>query len=78
MVTQLLEANILTPYITGARVKLNPLATILVILLGNLLWGVPGMILFVPLFGILKIIFDEIPSLSSYGYILGNDNVDAS
>jgi predicted PurR-regulated permease PerM len=73
MVTQLLEANLLTPYITGSRVKLNPLATILVILLGNLIWGLPGMILFVPLFAILKVILDEIPALHPYGYILGNE-----
>jgi len=73
VITQLLEANLLTPYITGARVKLNPLATIMVILLGNLLWGVPGMILFVPLFGIIKVICDEIPSLQPYGYILGKE-----
>ena len=74
MVTQLLEANLLTPYITGSRVKLNPLATILVILLGNLLWGVPGMILFIPLFASLKVIFDQIPQLSPYGYILGKED----
>lgn len=73
MITQLLEANVLTPLITGAKVKLNPLATIMVILLGSLVWGVPGMVLFVPLFGILKVIFDEIPSLNPYGYILGKE-----
>ncbi|MFD3001895.1 AI-2E family transporter [Pontibacter toksunensis] len=71
MVTQLLEANLLTPYITGSKVRLNPLATIMVILLGNLLWGIAGMILFVPLFASLKIIFDQIPQLAPYGYILG-------
>jgi predicted PurR-regulated permease PerM len=76
MVTQLLEANLLTPYITGSRVKLNPLATILAILLGNLLWGIPGMILFVPLSGMLKVIFDEIPQLHPYGYFLGKEEDD--
>ncbi len=73
MATQLLEANLLTPYITGSRVKLNPLFTIMAILLGSLIWGVPGMVLFVPFFGILRIIFDEIPQLHPYGYILGNE-----
>jgi predicted PurR-regulated permease PerM len=73
MVTQLLEANVLTPFITGSRLRLNPLATIMVILLGNFIWGVAGMILFVPLFGILKVIFDEIPQLQPYGYILGKE-----
>ncbi|GHA74680.1 AI-2E family transporter [Pontibacter akesuensis] len=74
MVTQLLEANLLTPYITGSRVKLNPMATILVILFGNLLWGIPGMILFVPLFASLKVVFDQIPQLSPYAYILGKED----
>lgn len=73
MITQLLEANLLTPYITGSRVKLNPLATILVILLGSLLWGIPGMILFVPLFASLKVIFDRVPQLMPYGYIMGKE-----
>lgn len=73
MVTQVVEANLLTPYITGAKVKLNPLATIMVILLGNLLWGVAGMILFVPLFASLKVVFDRVPHLNPYGYILGKE-----
>ncbi|QMU28036.1 AI-2E family transporter [Adhaeribacter radiodurans] len=73
MVTQLLEANFLTPYITGSRVKLNPLFTIMAILLGSLIWGVSGMVLFVPFFGILRIIFDEITQLQPYAYILGNE-----
>ncbi|PSR52677.1 hypothetical protein AHMF7605_03620 [Adhaeribacter arboris] len=78
MVTQLLEANFLTPYITGSRVRLNPLATILAILLGSLIWGVPGMVLFVPFFGILRIVFDEITQLQPYGYILGNEEEEIS
>lgn len=73
MITQILEANLLTPYITGSKVKLNPLATIMIILLGGLLWGVPGMILFVPIFASLKIVFDRVPRLTPYGYILGKE-----
>ncbi len=73
MILQLIEANLLTPYITGSRVKLNPLATIMVILLGNLLWGVAGMVLFVPIFASLKVIVDRIPHLTPYGYILGKE-----
>ncbi|MBC5991975.1 AI-2E family transporter [Pontibacter cellulosilyticus] len=76
MATQILEANLLTPYITGSRVKLNPLATVFVILLGNLIWGIAGMILFVPLFASLKIFFDKVPHLNAYAYILGNGDVE--
>lgn len=73
VVTQLVEAYLLTPNITGPKVKINPMATLMGILLGNLIWGVPGMILFVPLFGILKVIFDQVPKLNPLGYILGKE-----
>lgn len=73
MVTQLIEAYLLTPNITGPKVKINPMITIMAILLGNLIWGIPGMILFVPLFGILKVFFDQIPKLTPFGYMLGKE-----
>lgn len=73
MATQLLEAYLLTPYITGSKVKLNPLVTIMGILLGNLIWGVPGMVLFVPLFGVLKVVFDQLPKFNPFGYMLGKE-----
>jgi predicted PurR-regulated permease PerM len=72
--TQLLEAYFLTPAITGKKVKLNPLSTIMAILLGHLIWGVLGMVLFVPLFGVLKVTFDRIPQLSPFGFLLGKDD----
>lgn len=74
MATQLIEAYLLTPYITGSKVKLNPLVTIMGILLGSLIWGIPGMVLFVPMLGMLKLIFDQIPKLNSFGYMLGKED----
>src|SRR5690606_1533861 len=52
---QLLENNIITPLVVGAKVNVNALAVILAILAGGAIWGVSGMILFIPLTGILKI-----------------------
>ncbi len=70
---QLLENNLITPFIVGRQVQLNPLAIIIAIILGGLIWGVSGMILFIPLLGGLKTIMDEIPSLRPYGFLLGDD-----
>ena len=42
--------------------------------LGSLLWGIAGMFLFVPLFASLKVIFDEIPQLTPYDYLLGKED----
>lgn len=68
---QLLENNIITPYIVGQRIKLNPLVVILAVFSGASLWGVSGMILFIPLVGALKVLFDEVEAWEAYGYLLG-------
>jgi predicted PurR-regulated permease PerM len=69
---QLFENNIITPLVVGAKVNVNALAVILAILIGGAIWGVSGMVLFIPLTGILKITFDRIPALQPYGYLLGD------
>ncbi len=66
-----IDHNILTPSITGANVNLNPLVTILGLILAAEIWGVPGMIIIVPTLGIFKIICDNVEGLQPYGYILG-------
>ena len=49
------------------------LFTIVAIVLGELVWGISGMILFIPMFAILKIICDHIPSLHPYSFLLANE-----
>jgi predicted PurR-regulated permease PerM len=73
-VIQLIESNLLTPNIVGSKVKVNPLAAIMALLIGGAVWGVAGMIMFIPFLGILKIIFDNIESLRPYGYLIGDDS----
>ncbi len=70
---QAIQSYILEPLVVGRQVKLHPLFTILIIVLGELLWGIPGMVLAVPLLGIAKIICDRVPSLQPYGYLIGEE-----
>ncbi|MFD2599993.1 AI-2E family transporter [Sphingobacterium corticis] len=70
--TQQLDSYVLTPKITGGKVQLGPLFTIMVLLLGGLVWGTAGMILFIPLLGIVKVIFDQVEDLKPYGYLIGD------
>lgn len=72
---QFVESYILEPYIVGDQVNLNPLATILVVVLGGAVWGVTGMVISIPLFGMLKIIADRIPPLQPLGYMLGKEDI---
>jgi putative heme transporter len=71
---QFIDNNFLTPKIVGSHVRINPLATIMAIVAGGLLWGIAGMILFIPLLGILKIICDHIDFMKPFGYLLGDES----
>lgn len=70
-VIQLMESNIFTPKIVGGKVSMNPLMTIITLFVGNFIWGLAGMILFIPGMAVLKVIFDEIEGMEPYGFLLG-------
>ncbi|GAA0878826.1 hypothetical protein GCM10009119_17940 [Algoriphagus jejuensis] len=73
---QFIESYILEPFVVGDKVNLNPLTTIIVVVLGSSVWGVAGMILSIPIAGILKIVFDATRQLEPLGYMLGEEDVD--
>jgi putative permease len=67
------DSNFLLPTIVGSKVRLNALITFLGIILGEMIWGLSGMFLSIPMIAIFKIIFDRIDSLKPWGYLLGGD-----
>jgi predicted PurR-regulated permease PerM len=69
-VVQMLEGNVITPNIVGSQVSINPLVAMLALLVGGSLWGIAGMILFVPLTAMVKVVFDNVPELVPYGFLL--------
>lgn len=71
-VVQFLEGNFITPNVIGSKVSINPFMALIALVIGGQLWGISGMILFVPLLGILKCVFDQVDGLKPYGYLLGN------
>ena len=68
---QFLEGNFITPQIVGSKVSINGLVAIIALLLGSSLWGLAGMALSLPTIAILKVIFDAVPELKPYAYVLG-------
>jgi predicted PurR-regulated permease PerM len=70
-IVQLVEANIIFPMAVGSRLKINTLVIIFMIILGGILWGGAGMILFIPFVSILKLIADRTESLKSLSMLLG-------
>lgn len=71
-IVQLFESSFLTPRIVGSKVSINPFMAIVVLILGGKIWGIAGMILFIPLLGIMRVGFSQVSELKPYGYLLGS------
>lgn len=72
-IIQFIQSYILEPLVVGAEVNINPIFTILVLVGGELIWGIPGLILAIPILGIVKIICDHIEPLKPYGFLMGQE-----
>ncbi|NNE25703.1 MAG: AI-2E family transporter [Saprospiraceae bacterium] len=57
-VIQFLEGNFITPRIIGDKVGINPFLIILVMLFMGTLWGIPGVIISIPLLTVVKTILE--------------------
>lgn len=68
-----IDANFLLPAVVGSKVRLNALISFIGIIIGEMIWGLSGMFLSIPIIAIFKIIFDRIESLKPWGYLLGGD-----
>ena len=71
-IVQFLEAYIIFPFVVGNRLKINSLAIIIIVLIGGILWGAAGMILFIPFVSIAKLIADRTKSLKIVSILLGD------
>lgn len=71
---QYLEANLIFPWAVSKRLQLNTLVTLVTVFVGGILWGVAGLILFVPFLGIVKIIADHNPKFHTLAMALGKDH----
>lgn len=65
------DANILMPKVVGSKVNLNPLITILAVLLGGMIWGIAGMFLFIPLAAMAKVILNNVNNAQHFANVMG-------
>ncbi len=78
IIVQQIEGNFITPKIVGNKVHLNPLAAIVVLIVGATLWGISGMILAIPITAVIKIICDHTTRFKSLGLLLGDELYSSS
>ena len=70
---QFLDNNFITPLVVGSSVSINPLTATIVLIASSLIWGIPGMVLCLPLTGMVKVVCDNVESLKPYGYLIGEE-----
>jgi len=70
-IVQLIQGWFLEPLVLGAQVKINPLFTILALVVGDLVWGIAGIVLAIPITAIIKIICEHIDKLRPFGFLIG-------
>lgn len=70
-IIQFIDNNIIMPKVVSSKVSVNALISLVIVLLGNMLWGVGGMFLSIPFVAVLKIIFDRVEDLKPWGKLLG-------
>lgn len=68
-----IDGNIIMPRVVGSKVKINSLIVIIGLVIGEMIWGIAGMLLTIPVLAILKIIFDRVEGLQSWGFLMGED-----
>jgi predicted PurR-regulated permease PerM len=76
VIVQFIQGWILEPLILGPQVKINSLFTIVALVLGELIWGIPGIILAIPITAMLKIVCDQVETLKPYGFLIGEIKMD--
>jgi predicted PurR-regulated permease PerM len=74
IIIHMLDSNILMPRIMGSKVKLNALATIIGIITGTALWGIPGTFMAVPIMAMMKVVFEEVEPLRPFAILMGDDS----
>ena len=73
VIMHLIDSNVLLPMIVGSKVKINGQITLLGVIVGEMMWGIPGMFLSIPVIAITKIIFDRVETLQPWGLLLGDE-----
>ncbi len=77
-IVQFIQSWIFEPLIVGPQVKINPFFTIIALILGEIVWGIPGVIVAIPITAMLKIICDHIEVLKPFGFLIGEIDKEKS
>lgn len=72
LIANVFDNYIVEPNVVGGEVNISAFFTLLILFIGGALWGVAGMVLFLPLLGVTKIVCDAVPELKPFGFLIGD------
>ncbi len=70
-----IEGQIITPSILGRRLELNTVSVFVTVVFWGWLWGIAGALMAVPFLVIVKVVCDNVPSMSMLGHFLGSSDM---
>ena len=71
LLINMVQGNLISPFLLGHRLSLNPVVIFVGVAFWFWIWGVPGAFIAVPLLATLKIFCDHIEALAAVGEFLG-------
>lgn len=70
---QTLEGYFLSPRVVGQSLNVNPFAAILSLFIGALIWGLMGVVMFLPFTAMLMVACREFDALRPIAMLIGNE-----
>ena len=74
IIIHMIDTNILMPKIMSSKVNVNALASIIGVIAGSALWGLPGTFMAMPILAVMKVVFEEVEPLRPFAILMGDDN----
>ncbi|MGN6646052.1 MAG: AI-2E family transporter [Cytophaga sp.] len=74
--SNMIQENILRPKLIGDKMEINPFMILSAVMLGAIIWGVSGMVLFVPFLGIGKALVESNPEWNKYAILFSSGEGD--
>lgn len=69
-VVNFLQDYVIRPLLMGNKLRLNAFVVFIVVIIGGFIWGVSGMILFIPIIGVIKIVLEQNERLAPYAVFM--------
>jgi predicted PurR-regulated permease PerM len=70
--SNMIQENILRPKLVGDKMEINAFLVLSAVMLGAIIWGVSGMVLFVPFLGIAKALVESNPEWNKYALLFAS------